>query len=201
MIPAEAFQEIQKELERLPIPVNKYRLQSGEGRSQTWGVVNRRCLPPDYSRNCWIRPYLYKLLLEFGTQYVDISFNAITVNQNYQAAPHRDKQNIGESYLVAFGEYTGGELEMMDTDRKGIYNIRHSPIKADFSKVLHQVLPFQGKRYSLVYYNFNTRGVDLPPPSVRNYCGRWNFYRGEELINRKIGLPHPLKKSKPKLDA
>lgn len=199
MIPQQAFQEIQKELERLPIAMNKYRLKSGHGRSQAFGVVNRRCLPVDYSRNCWMRPYLYKLLLDFGQQYVDISFNAITVNQNYAAAPHRDKQNCGESFLVAFGDYTGGELEILEGELKGKYNICRTPIKTDFSKVLHQVLPFQGNRYSLVYYKLETK-EELPPPSVRMYCGRWNFYRGEELINRKIGLPHPLK-NRTKVDA
>ena len=111
MIPKTEFQAIISELQRQPLQENKYRLQSGGGKSQAFGVVNRRCLAPDYSRQCWLRPYLYKLLVDFGNKHVkDISWNAITVNQNYKADKHYDKHNLGPSFLVAFGDYTGGEL-------------------------------------------------------------------------------------------
>jgi len=194
-IPAERFNEIIKELERQPLAVNKYRMKSGTGRSQAFGVVNRRCLAPDYSRNCWTRPYLYHLLLEFGKEFVDLSFNSITVNQNYKAEPHRDKNNRGESYLVAFGSYTGGELELLEGDRKGVYNINCKPIKDDFSKVLHSVKDFEGNRYSLVYYTFDNKRMptDLPPGSVKQEKGKYYFYRGDKKIIRKEGLPHVLK--------
>jgi hypothetical protein len=196
-IPPEAFSGIIKELERQPLAINEYRLKSGSGRSQAFGIVNRRNLPPDYSRNCWCRPYLYHLLLEFGKQYVDLSFNAITVNQNYKAEPHRDKNNVGESYLVAFGTYTGGELEILEGERQGTYNINRVPIKDDFSKVLHSVKDFTGNRYSLVYYNFsNKRLPSLPPPSVKEEGGKYYFYRGDKKITRKEGLPHNLKGKK-----
>lgn len=160
-----------------------------------WGVVGRRCLPPDYSRNCWVRPYLYKLLLDFGTKYVtDISWNAITVNQNYKAKPHYDKNNFGSSFLVAFGDYQGGALKIHEGDLSGTHDIRHRPLITDFSKVLHSVEDFTGDRFSLVYYNFKTnRSVPLPPPSVKQENGKWFFYRGEKKITRKEGLPHPLR--------
>jgi hypothetical protein len=195
MIPKTAFEEIIKELETHPLQENKYRLQSGSGRSQAFLVVNRRCLAPDYSRQCWLRPYLLKLLLDFGKQYVtDISWNAITVNQNYKADKHYDKHNLGPSFLVAFGDYTGGELLIHEGDLSGNHNINCNPVITDFSKVLHSVSDFEGERYSLVYYNFHTkRSVPLPPASVREEDGKWVFYRGEERIGKKEGLPHPLK--------
>jgi hypothetical protein len=195
MIAQEVFTEIIKELERQPLPENKYRNKSGAGRSQAFGLTNRRCLPPDYSRNCWTRPYLYKLLLDFGKEYVDLSFNAITLNQNYQALPHRDKGNKGESFLVAFGEYSGGELNILEGDLSGSHNIRHNPIKTDFSKVLHSVSDFSGHRYSLVYYTLK-KDVILPAPSVRFENNKYFFYRGSEKITRKDGLPHPLRNRK-----
>jgi hypothetical protein len=196
MIPAEAFMKIERELERKPLDENRYRLKSGIGRSQAFGIVGKRCLPPDYSRQCWRRPELYAYLLEFGEKYVDISFNAITVNQNYCASKHRDKQNNGESFLVAFGSYTGGNLIIHEGDLSGSHNICRTPIKADFSKIYHSVEPFEGNRYSLVYYKYaNSRLSDLPPPSVRVEEGKYVFYRGEEKIGKE-GLPHPLKKKK-----
>lgn len=183
-----AFDEILKELDRRPISINKYRLKSGIGRSQCFGIVNKRCLPPDYSRQCWLRPYLYKLLLDFADKYVTIPFTSITVNQNYKAAAHRDKGNKGESFLVAFGDFTGGNLKILEGEMKGEYDVR-TPLITDFSKVLHEVQDFQGDRFSLVFYTLDTDLV-LPKPSVVFQDGKYFFKRGDEIIT---GMPHPLK--------
>ena len=201
-IPSEAFQEILEELNHQPLQENKYRDKAGAGRSQAFLVVNRRCLPPDYSRQCWLRPKLLYLLKEFADKYVDISYNAITVNQNYAAAPHYDKNNQGESFLVAFGDYTGGKLKIHEGPLEGTHDICHKPIKADFSKILHSVEPFQGNRYSLVFYNFyTTRLPTLPPWSVKKEGDKFFFYRGTEKITTKTGLPHPLRGRKKPKDA
>ena len=192
MIPSTAFSEILLELEARPIPVNVYRKKVGEGRSQAFGLVNRRCLPADYSRQCWLRPKLFGHLLAFGAEHVrDISWNAITVNQNYCAGPHRDKHNIGSSFLVAFGDYSeGGALNILEGDLSGSHDIRYQPVITDFSKVLHSVSSWKsGDRYSLVFYLLNT-GVVLPPPSVKEIDGKLTFFRGDVACR---GLPHPLK--------
>lgn len=192
MIPPEAFAPILKELEHKPLPTNYSRSNSGEGKSQAFGLVNRRCLPPDYSRQCWKRPYLYKLLLDFGRDYVtDISWNAITVNQNYSAGPHYDKGNEGLSFLVGCGEYEGGALLIHEGDLSGSHSIRHVPLITSFGDTLHSVAPWTGNRVSLVYYTL--RGAPLlPPPSVRHEDGKWYFYRGEERITRKGLANHPI---------
>jgi hypothetical protein len=41
-------------------------------------------------------------------------FTNITVNKNLQCKPHRDTGNIGDSLIIGFGEYTGGELAVAD---------------------------------------------------------------------------------------
>jgi len=176
------------ELQRQSLPVNNYRNRSGAGRSQAFGVVCRRCLPPDYSRLCWQRPYLYKLLLDFAAKYVQIPFTSITVNQNYKASKHRDKGNTGESYLVAFGDFTGGELEIHEGELKGLHDVR-TPLITDFSKVEHSVRDFQGDRFSLVFY-VAKKSQGLPAPAVECIEGKWVFKRGDEIVQ---GLPHPLK--------
>jgi len=202
MIDPDVFKPIIDEIERKPVEINKYRDVAGSGRSQAFGIVNRRCLPPDYSRQCWLRPYLYKLLLDFGNTYVkDISWNAITVNQNYKADKHRDKGNIGKSFLVAFGDYEGGDLKIYEGDLSGNHNIRYKPIITDFNKYYHSVESFTGNRYSLVYYNFyNTRLTVLPPPSVIYENKKYFFKRGDVIITQKNRLPHPLLNRKKKLD-
>jgi hypothetical protein len=195
------FADIINELKAHPLQVNEYRDKAGAGRSQAFGIVNRRCLPPDYSRQNWCRPYLYHLLLEFGAKHVKIPFNSITVNQNYRADKHKDKNNRGDSFLVGFGSYAGGELLIHEGDLSGNHNIWCNPIVTDFSKVLHSVDLFTGERYSLVYYWFeNKRSVPLPAASVRKEGDKWFFYRGEEKIIRKTGLPHPLRKKKESSD-
>lgn len=202
-IPESAFNELLLELTSHSLPVNTERNTAGMGRSQAFGIVNRRMAAPDYSRMCWFRPYLYKLLLDFGDKYVTptgVSWNAITVNDSYAAQPHKDKGNVGNSFLVAFGPYTGGALKIHEGSSAGYWNIRHNPIILDFSQVLHSVEAFEGRRFSLVYYKVKARkGFDpssLPPPKVVQENGEWVFYRGEERIDRKIGLPHPLKGKK-----
>lgn len=196
-IETSAFDDLITELKRQPLQENKYRDRAGSGRSQAFGIVNRRCLPPDYSRQNWLRPYLYHLLLEFGKKYVQIPFNSITVNQNYRADKHRDKNNRGESFLVGFGSYTGGDLLIHEGDLSGNHSIWCKPIVADFSKILHSVAQFTGERYSLVFYWFeNSRSVPLPPASVKRDGDKWFFYRGEEKITREKGLPHPLRGKK-----
>ena len=189
------FSKIIEELERRPLLINRYRKNAGRGRSQTFGVVNRRSLPPDYSRLCWDRPQLYSLLLDFGTEFVKINFNSITLNQNYQCGAHRDKNNNGESALIAFGDFVGGELEILEGESMGVHNIKHRFIQCDFSRVLHCVLPFSGDRYSLVYYQTETK-PPLPPPSVRHTEGKHVFYRGESSAL----LEHPLRKNKQKVE-
>jgi hypothetical protein len=197
MIPAEAFIAIESELLRQPLPDNQYRTGAGVGKSQAFLVVGRRCIPPDYSRLCWSRPYLTKLLMDFGKKYItDLSWNAITVNQNYVAKKHKDKRNVGESLLVAFGDYTGGQLKIHEGDLSGTHDVRHKPLITDFSKVYHSVEPFEGTRFSLVFYqydmNFAGQEVVLPPPSVRYEKNQWRFYRGDQLLNSKNRLSHPL---------
>jgi hypothetical protein len=189
MIDPLAFSEILAELLKRPLAENKYRSVAGVGRSQAFGVVSKRCMLPDYSRQCWLRPYLYKLLLEFGEKHVPFKYTSITVNQSYKCEAHRDRGNVGESLLVAFGDYQGGELEIHEGELKGIHNIRHTPIITDFSKVLHSVKEFQGERFSLVYYTAK-KSSHLPEGSVIIKDGKYIFMRGLEECK---GLPHPLK--------
>jgi hypothetical protein len=157
-------------------------------------------MPADYSRQSWLRPYLHKLLWDFGDQWVpkEVPWNAVTVNMNYKAEKHRDRNNRGNSFLVAFGDYVDGDLLIHESDLSGCYNIRHHPIITDFSKVLHSVEAFQGERFSLVYYQFAKKGVvpQLPPCSVKEENGKYYFYRGDQKITKQNGLPHPLRNRK-----
>jgi len=190
-ISPDEFTELIAELERRPLYKNAERETAGEGRSQAFHIVNRRRVPPDYSRNCWIRPYLYKLILDFASKHVDISWNGVMLNQNYQAAKHRDRGNVGISYLVAFGNYTGGNLKVYEGPFEGSHNIKNTPIKMDFSTTFHSVEPFEGNRYSLVFYTLKKPvPPTVPPASVVKIEDKWVFKRGDEVCTQLKDHPN-----------
>jgi hypothetical protein len=187
------LQEIQIELKRRPLEINKYR-NSGIGRSVAFGIVSKRCMPPDLSRANWMRPYLAFLLERYGKTLIDFEFTSITVNQNYKSTPHRDKGNEGQTYIIAFGNFSGGELcveDMPDQDIKNgfIFN---------GATQLHSTMPWIGERFSLVFYKAKrsplTSYIAMPIPTVlkgnQTYqLHGFGIYKDNQRI---LNLPHPL---------
>ena len=79
-------------------------------------------------------------------------FSHVMMNKNYAVDWHWDRANVGESVVIAFGDYTGGSTQVIDDD--GIRNLdtRHKPVKFDGSRIKHRVEPFTGTRYALVFF-------------------------------------------------
>ena len=190
----EITQDILLEIGRVPIKINRFRKSSGTGRSQTWGIVNRRCSHPhryDYSSICWQRPYLYHLLLLLGEHVCTHEWNSICVNMNYECKAHIDKHNVvgSLSTVVAFGDYAGGELELMNGSLKGVYDINLKPLTTIFGNTIHRVLPItSGTRISCVFFLTPTIIPPPPSPSVKFIDNEWRFYRGSICIDKKKGL-------------
>jgi len=126
---ASAFQPLIEHLSKHNIPINKYRKGVGIGRSQCFGMVRKRSLAPDLSRCSWMDPRLHYLLMKFALVNMPpgFTFTSVQVNDSYMCEAHFDKHNRGNSYIVAFGSYTGGELVLKEPQDKE-YNIRHRPI-------------------------------------------------------------------------
>jgi hypothetical protein len=182
--------DIERELKRQPLRISRSRKNTGPGgKTATFGVVRKRTSPPDYSRLCWWRPYLYGLLLEYAHKYISHDCNSMTINQLYQCMPHTDAGNIGPSTVVGFGNYTGGELYFGGEPHGTLIDVRYKQFTGFFQNTVHHVLDFEGERYSIVFYYCPCKST-LPPPSVRlTRDGRYVFYRGECPIVE--GLPHP----------
>jgi hypothetical protein len=94
-------------------------------------------------------PELYSLFLGFAERYVPFPVQNIMFNHNYQTRPHYDSLNVGDSAIISFGNYTGGELivegEVLDAYRK--LRIMNG------SKQLHWNKPItSGNKYSLVFF-------------------------------------------------
>ena len=75
------------------------------------------------------------------------------MNKNYLCSPHFDSKNVGESVLISFGDYTGGKTCVEMEDKIIKYDSQYKPVKFNGSKYKHWVEPYEGNRYSLVFYN------------------------------------------------
>jgi len=83
--------------------------------------------------------------------------STIAVNRNAQFKPHRDSgagAGQGISAIVGLGDYTGGELcvETLDLERVEVHDIRYSPLLFHGWRQKHWTLPFQGERFSIVWF-------------------------------------------------
>jgi hypothetical protein len=79
----------------------------------------------------------------------EFHFTGVMVNEGGSAL-HVDTQNCGESYIVAFGDFEGGELWQYPDCTLDV----RAPVKCD-GRLPHMTLPFKGERYSLVFFNLS----------------------------------------------
>ena len=94
-------------------------------------------------------PRLYYLLEKFARLHVPIPYTTILINAK--------KIPIG-SYVVAFGNYTDGELLMDGAE----HNICHRPMIVG----KHTIKPCKGKRWTLAFYSTPTTFTKTYEPVV-----------------------------------
>ena len=108
-------------------------------------------------------PELSRLLVLFARQrYPDFRFSSIMVNKGGSAL-HVDKMNDGPSLIVSLGDHIGGDLWQFPNKR---LNVRNRICPCD-GRLPHITLPYEGERYSLVF--FNMKGIQRPGPSPDRY--------------------------------
>ena len=101
-------------------------------------------------------PEYEEIFNEFVDEYVgDFTFNQVVINKNFEIQPHRDAKNVGVSYIIGLGDYTGGKLCIDNGDYTEKINILNKFYTFNGREKLHGVEPFQGTRYSVVFYNNN----------------------------------------------
>lgn len=142
------------------VPMNRERGNSGAGRSVCFGMVGKRSAPPGPSRWNHKRPEVWAELQAIASALpVPAGWTSCVVNQDYVALPHFDSGNVGESCIVSFGAYSGGELVMEDAS--GVcteISTFLKPIVSNFSKTRHWTKPLSGLKFSLVYFTLDTSG-------------------------------------------
>lgn len=66
--------------------------------------------------------------------------------------PHRDKHDVDCQYLIGFGDYKGGELEVeLSNGKKETVDIRHKIVRMD-GRLRHRVKSWTGNRQSVIWY-------------------------------------------------
>jgi len=132
------------------LPINKSRVNSGIGRSQTVGKVRQK-FKSTFNDSAFTKanPDLKTLLFNIGKKYNPLGFTSVQVNQNYECLPHIDKNNHGLSMIFAVGDYDGGDLYINDKP----HNIAYKPLIFNGAKNLHYVSKItKGNRFSFVYF-------------------------------------------------
>ena len=111
-------------------------------------------------------PYLMDLFKEYGDyHFPDFDFKQVTINRmpkGTSTKQHLDKVNVGDSILVAYGDYGGGRTYIQnekDSNFK-IVDCRTCLTKFNGSQLKHGVTTItSGKRYSLVFYNNKVKKI------------------------------------------
>ena len=99
-------------------------------------------------------PYLEEIFKEFQQLYFpDFEYNSVQLTKNFEIKKHKDSKNVGESVLVAFGNYLGGTTSVDYGTHVESKDARLEPLKFNGSLYEHWVEPFIGTRYSLVFFN------------------------------------------------
>ena len=133
----------------------------GFGRTRMHGIAEFR-----FNKK-W--PELLRALIEFGNTIAPPgwTYTAITLNHNVLARKHRDTSNVGRSIIVGIGDYKGGALRVWDpTDiHYDDINLKDQPTMFNGALRTHETQPFEGSRYTIIYYRQKWEGgcAGMPP--------------------------------------
>jgi len=107
-------------------------------------------------------PELEEVFKEFADYYFpDFEYDSVQMTKNFLIKKHRDKNNIGDSIIIGFGDYKGGLLvtEKPDEDLENgelsipmSHDIKAKPFKFNGYKLYHYNTKFTGTRYVLVFF-------------------------------------------------
>ena len=134
------------------------------GRTVTFGYGRTR---RGFRPFVWNERYseLFSALIEYGRRVVPSGFffNCITLNQNVQAKKHVDSLNVGESTIVALGDFEGGHLRVYSNETDfTAHDIKDKPLTFNGSISAHETEPFTGTRWSIVFYKQGDHPLSVP---------------------------------------
>ena len=99
-------------------------------------------------------PHIMPLLKKFMASHrPDFPFTNVYINKNTVCKKHVDSKNVGKTLLVGFGDYSGGKTVLHINDETIKFNINRNSLIFNGSEIQHESEPFEGTRYSLVFFN------------------------------------------------
>jgi len=132
------------------------------GRTITFGYGDTRRGIKEYKTNARF-PELLKALIDFGNAIVPKGwdYNGITLNHGVKAKKHKDSKNLGVSYIIGIGDFTGGGIKVWDAEDKHpkVMDLHDKPVGFNGGLLFHQTTPFKGERYTIIYYKQMWEGV------------------------------------------
>ena len=156
-IPCDEFNVLYDMLETMSVPINGInngRVSFGRHRAMTLGItkgrVNRIIGISHYSKKY---PHIYEEVKRIG-KLLGTDAKSIHLNHNVVCPPHLDGNNVGESILVSFGDYTGCNIVIEDV----VYDAFCQPIRFNGSQLIHyNTNDLKGSKYSLVFFDGNDK--------------------------------------------
>lgn len=84
-------------------------------------------------------------------------WNCIYITKNMKAKKHKDKQNVGDSYFVCFGDFNSDDGGLLIYDEyeedKCIYTVKKNELyRFNGYKHYHETEDYSGERYSMIIY-------------------------------------------------
>lgn len=153
---------------KYPINYNRPKLKYGDEthRGLALGLVAVRPLNwkngGKYRQCCALKWKKYQKCMDISTKLFneyspepDFKWTTIQYNCNQKSNKHKDKNNIGESYIIGLGDYEGGRLKVWHNENADpeYVDIKNKFYKFNGAKLYHETEDFTGTRLSLVYFN------------------------------------------------
>jgi hypothetical protein len=133
----------------IPGTTTRPKQSTGYGRSAGFGFIRKRRFPPAPSKMNSKWPQLWALLKELGAT-LNLPWDGVQVNVDCVCGPHRDRTNVGDSWLMSGGEYAGGELIVEEE----VLDCKYAPLVFNGSELLHWNKPItSGHKWTLVFFS------------------------------------------------
>lgn len=141
------------------------------------GTLSRRASKAlakiDRYRSLWdLAQTTIRLVAEHDPEFLQ-RFSAVAVTYNFVGSPHIDKQNTGPFYGLSLGDFrgvgrndNGGGCVCVEADAFTVAHVStHNCLSKCDGRYPHWVSPYEGDRYSLIFYGTSTDDHEYIPPA------------------------------------
>lgn len=179
-------------------------------KSFTLGMTRKRAMNPDLSKQSWLDPKLYHMVMKFALSNIPstFSFTSVQIHDSSMLLPRFDKHTGGSVWIVSFGSHTDGEIVLKRISGDVTYSIHHRPLIFTTFETDHYFKEFKGRRWVMAFYSLNHSQKYPMIRSLSDYEavsreGQWviAWHRmGEPTVylSKKNGLPMPTNKKRQK---